>query len=120
VHHYDRQRAGQPERRAAVVTVIDNDLKPFLAQQHVPVIEGITHELVGKLAARLAALDAAEEMQPEPWPELNGRTEITLTEAAALPGTSRATISSPPLRGSNHHQKVASEAFQSLPCPVNR
>jgi integrase len=92
VHHYDRQRSGQPERRGAVVAVIDNDLKPFLARHQVPVIEAITHELVGKLAAHLAAVDAAEEMQAEPWPELNGRTEITLTEAAALPGTSRPTV----------------------------
>ena len=92
VHHYDRQRSGQPERRGAVVAVIDNDLKPFFAQHQVPVIEAITHELVGKLAAHLAAVDAAEEMQAEPWPELNGRTEIPLAEAAALPGTSRSTI----------------------------
>ena len=93
VHHYDRQRSGQPERRAAVVAVIDNDLKPFLAGHQVSAIEAITHELVGKLAAHLAALDAAaDEPQPEAWPELNGRTEITLTEAAALPGTSRSTV----------------------------
>jgi hypothetical protein len=61
VHHYNRQRSGQPERRAAVVAVIDNDLKPFLAGHQVSAIEAITHELVGKLAAHLAALDAADE-----------------------------------------------------------
>jgi hypothetical protein len=75
-----------------VVAVIDNDLKPFLARHQVSAIEAITHELVGKLAAHLAALDAVDAPQPEPWPELNGRTEISLTEAAALPDTSRSTV----------------------------
>lgn len=92
-HHYDRQRSGQPERRRAVVATIANDLLPFFAQHRVTVVERITHELAGKLAAHLAGLEVADtQPEPEPWPDLDGRTEVTLTEAAALHGTSRSTV----------------------------
>jgi hypothetical protein len=92
VHRYDRQRSGQPERRGAVVATIANDLLPFFALNRVTVIERITHELVGKLAAHLAGLGAVAEPDIAPWPELDGRLEVTLTDAAALPGTSRSTV----------------------------
>jgi hypothetical protein len=65
------------------VATIADDLLPFFAQHRVMVVERITHELAGKPAAHLAGLDVPDtQPEPEPWPELDGRTEVTLTEAA--------------------------------------
>jgi hypothetical protein len=58
------------------VATIANDLLPFFAQHRVTVVERITHELAGKLAAHLAGLDMSDtKPEVEPWPELDGRTE---------------------------------------------
>jgi len=92
---YRKLRHAQPERRQAVLAIIDNNLSPWLRRKGVTTIEAIENQLVADLATELAGRpsDAGASTPATPWPHLGARRELTAQEAYALDGVSRSTVS---------------------------